>query len=212
MALGFVVCGMALVVLGARASRVALDEEVPDPRASGALAALGAELRPLLDPEEPVIVRSVGSAVLIVGPGVVVDLERHGYQAYTPERNLALRDPYTKGPTGGPCFDPPDESAAVVDVVVGREEVDRYLADDPGAVVVAANSLSRAEEAELLELRGRISPAVVFDAVADPAREDRHGPVEGHPDTSWEDVNRLLELLPRDLPVLVVEPPDPVGA
>jgi hypothetical protein len=55
-----------------------------------------------------------------------------------------------------------------------------------------------------LEALGRsVDPLLLYLATSVADRRSRSGPVEGRPDTQWEDINRYLELAAHDIPIVI---------
>jgi hypothetical protein len=202
---GLGVLALLFGVLAWRTGQEARDELVPNRVASAGLVDLLPRLRAELDRDVPVQVRAVGPAVIAVGPGVVIDLQRHGFEAYTAPRDPNVEAVYTRGPTGGPCFSRPARGTTLrqLQVYSGADDV-AAARDNPDLEVLAeGNPLSTADRTELHELQARFSPETLFFVNATPDRHDRTGPIDDADGLTWEQANFVLDQAPWDVPVLV---------
>lgn len=197
--------GLVIGLLSWRTAVGANDELVPNRVASAGLVDLLPELREQLDPDVAVQVRPVGPAVIAIGPAVVVDLQRHGFRAFTAAREAATTSSYERGPTGGPCFGRPADGEAVrrLQVYSGAEDVAAAQENADLVVLAEGHPLAEARQDELHELQEVIPAEALFAVNSASDRHDRHGPVEGWEDVTWEDANEVLDLAPWDVPVLV---------
>ena len=176
----------------------------PFAREGTALADAAAELRAELDPDEPVVITATGQAYLLIGPGLVLDLDRHGYEAYEldPAENDLLE--HARALLGAHRTRPSD-GARVLVVVAGRDDVDLVRQSGRNTVLAEGNVLSDQEVAEMERLTAAISPAAVYVVAATDDRLERRGPDPALAGATWEEVNRLIELRQRDHPVMVAE-------
>jgi hypothetical protein len=130
----------ALAVAVGAATAGALDVEVSGPRNSAIVAALGPELEAALDPDRRYLVRWEDTISLgATGAGVLLDLERRGFEVVADEFQRAAVLPHR-------VVDDPCEADAALHVVVGPSVDD--VARLPGAREVAVAEVRSPAERE----------------------------------------------------------------
>lgn len=189
---------LAVVAVAALAAGVhaSATEPLPNHRAAEAVAEVSAALRAALDPATPTAVEVTGAEIVLFGPAVQLDLERHGFDVCEPPpadgTAPALDHRSCSGPTP-------------VTVVVATDAASAAaLAADPGVDVVATSATLDADErAELDDLLARIPPSDLLWAGVARLDGTEISPPPPGADYTVADVERALDLRARDLTLAI---------
>jgi hypothetical protein len=190
---GAAVGGFALVA-GVAASAT---EGLPNDRYSVAAVDVAAPLRAALDPATPYSVEVIGGEYILLGPAILLDLERHGFDVCEVHPPDEAESPLGRART---C-DAPRPDHVVVATDTASAEVLR--ADPTVEVVSESSTLSVEERGELAELTGRIPAGDLLWAAV--ARRDGTDITPPGPDAGYTvaDARRAIDLRQRAVHVAV---------
>ncbi len=190
---GALLGGFALVV-GVTASAT---EGLPNDRYAVAAVEVTVPLRAALDRATPYSVEATGGGIIALGPAIVLDLERHGFDVCS-----VVPAGQSAGPLGTDRTCDAERPDRVV-VATDTASVEAMRADPDIVIVAESSTLTPEEQTELLELTGRIpSTDLLWAAVAtlDGTAITPPGPGAGY---TVADAARAVELRERDVHVAV---------
>ena len=155
---------------------------MPNERESVAIGAVSRQLRASIDRDSTIVVRPVGDALLAIGAGVQMDLERRGYDVYEPLPPEASRHSAFLG--AHRQLDPAvaDE---VFDVVSGAPQVAEVERDPTREVVASYSNLATRDEARWRELDASLDDEQKALALLTAPGEATGGPAD-----EWAELTR----------------------